>query len=209
METLPFFPLNVVVFPDEELPLHIFEPRYRQLINDCLSEGRSFGMPVYLEDRVQEFGTEIILQEVVNQYPDGRMDVLTKGGRIFRVDSFRKVMPGKEYAGGQVTWTGLKDDAQPTHIRKAYQAAQALFQVMGAEPKLHGNKARFSFMIAHHVGLALSQEYELLKMPSESERLEFLLGHIERMIPIMEDMERTRARIRMNGHFRQFESLDF
>src|SRR6056297_1865987 len=98
---LALFPLQVVVFPGERLPLHIFEERYKQLINDCEEEGSSFGIPVYFNNRL-DYGTEVALDKVVQSYTSGAKDILCKGMRVFRIADFEHELPGKLYAGGKV-----------------------------------------------------------------------------------------------------------
>ena len=80
---LPLFPLQTVFFPGETVPLHIFEDRYKQLIQDCLKEAMTFGIPVYI-DKSLAYGTEVQLKEVVNTYVDGSMDVVCVARQALR-----------------------------------------------------------------------------------------------------------------------------
>ena len=82
---LPVFPLSLVAFPGERLNLHIFEPRYKQLIQDCQDEGKTFGIPAYIDDHLNEFGTEMELTSIEKVYEDGSMDIKTRGVQVFRV----------------------------------------------------------------------------------------------------------------------------
>ncbi|MCU0326286.1 MAG: LON peptidase substrate-binding domain-containing protein [Spirosomaceae bacterium] len=82
---LPFFPLNLVAYPHEDLNLHIFEPRYRQLINECLETGQTFGIPPFINNRLLGYGTEMKVVELSKRYENGRMDIKTRGLRIFRI----------------------------------------------------------------------------------------------------------------------------
>jgi len=99
---LPLFPLNLVAFPLEDLNLHIFEQRYRDLINECLDEGKTFGIPVFLDGRMPGFGTEVKITKLSKKYEDGRMDVHTQGIRVFRILDFQNPVDMKLYAGGVV-----------------------------------------------------------------------------------------------------------
>ena len=109
---LPLFPLNLVVFPNEELNLHIFEPRYKQLINDCLREKTTFGIPSHVVNKI-EFGTEVEITEVAKTYEDGRMDIKTKGLRTFKVINFQNPWQNKDYAGGTVELLETVKDEDP------------------------------------------------------------------------------------------------
>ena len=84
-ERIPLFPLNVVLLPGAPLPLHIFEPRYRQMVKDCLEEKSEFGMLLAMPKGVARVGCTAEIVEVVKRYPDGRMDILTVGRAPFRV----------------------------------------------------------------------------------------------------------------------------
>ncbi|MCL4691877.1 MAG: peptidase, partial [Candidatus Hydrogenedentes bacterium] len=99
---LPLFPLQLVVFPGEKLKLHIFEPRYKQLVGECQGEGITFGIPAYLEGRVAEFGTEMRLLNIFRTYENGEKDVLVEGVAAFQLLRFQRAIPDKLYSGGDV-----------------------------------------------------------------------------------------------------------
>lgn len=206
---LPFFPLNTVVYPGEILNLHIFEPRYRQLVKDCETDSLNFGIPIHLDNRVQEIGTELQLLEVVKRYPDGQLDIRTQGIRPFRLTSFQNPWPNKLYAGGTVEWMEVGDTSSYTERLLLLQQVEELYKLMGLSLKLVPDEEFLSFKIGHKVGLSLRQEYALLSIENESGRITFLLDHLSRNIPVVREMERTKERIRMNGHFRNFDPLDF
>ena len=82
---IPIFPLSLVVYPGEDLNLHIFEPRYKQLINECYAENKPFGIPAVMKENVKEFGTLMEIKEIVNVDENGEMDIRTKGQKVFRI----------------------------------------------------------------------------------------------------------------------------
>ena len=96
MKLIPLFPLEIVVFPEEKLNLHIFEPRYRQLIKECEAEGLEFGIPYYQKDTVLTYGTTVTLEEIAKTYPDGRMDIRTRGKNPFIIRRFLQKFPKKK-----------------------------------------------------------------------------------------------------------------
>src|SRR5690554_2942126 len=102
MSFIPIFPLSIVVYPGEVLNLHIFEPRYIQLIGECLAEKRAFGIPVVLGDTVQELGMSMEITGVEKRYDSGKMDIRTRGMRVFRILEPVKEIPGKLYSGAIV-----------------------------------------------------------------------------------------------------------
>lgn len=205
---LPLFPLNLVAFPGEDLNLHIFEPRYRQLIGECLETGITFGIPTYLNSRLPGYGTEMKVTKLVQRYEDGRLDVKTKGLRVFRIVDFMREVPNKLYAGGEVMF--LDQPYQTTEVMPALlDKLKILFQLLQTAMSLDTSQPNFSYQIAHKIGLSIEQEYELLTLKSEAERQVYLIRHLEQAIPIVAEMERTKERIRLNGHFKNFDPLDF
>lgn len=203
---LPLFPLNLVAFPGEKLNLHIFEPRYRQLINECLDNETTFGIPAYVNNSLPGYGTEMQLTELVTRYDDGRLDVRTHGIRVFRLLDFENPAPGKLYAHGEVHFYPKPESAPPISpqlpdlVNKLYRLLKtdSPFDPASTQP--------YSYQVAHSIGLSLESEYELLTLENESERQDFLIGHLEAVLPVVENMERTKERIRMNGNFREFGS---
>src|SRR5215475_13399823 len=82
---IPIFPLGIVVYPGEELNLHIFEPRYKQLISECHVSGKDFGIPTIIEESVQDYGSLVTVIDITKLYDNGEMDIKTKGSRVFRI----------------------------------------------------------------------------------------------------------------------------
>ena len=110
---LALFPLNIVVFPGEDVNLHIFEPRYKALVHDCLNEERPFGIPSYVNSKI-EYGTQVHIVEISKTYEDGRMDIKTKADEIFLVKDFQNPWGDHEYAGGLIEFipTDETEDAE-------------------------------------------------------------------------------------------------
>ncbi len=204
------FPLNLVVFPRERLNLHIFEPRYRQLINECLEQGTTFGIPAHFNDQVQKYGTEMRITNLHQRYEDGQMDIETEGLEVFQIQTFENPVAGKLYAGGTVEILTIWGDPQSELVGELMTKVKELYKVLQNELKLRVTDYDYlSYELAHKVGLSMEQEYELLTITSEKDRQKFLLEHLKRAIPVMSEMERTKERIRMNGHFKHFDPLNF
>jgi Lon protease-like protein len=207
---IPMFPLNLVVYPRERLNLHIFEPRYRQLINECLNEGTTFGIPAYLSDQVQKHGTEMRVVNLHQRYEDGQMDIETEGIGIFKIREFENPVAGKLYAGATVEMLTIWGDPQSELVAELMTKVKELYKVLQNELKLRITDYDYlSYELAHKVGLSIGQEYELLTITSEKDRQKFLLEHLEKTIPILANVERTKERIRLNGHFKHFDPLNF
>ncbi len=209
METyLPLFPLNLVAFPGETLNLHIFEDRYKELIGDCLEQNAPFGLPAYVENQI-EYGTEVIVTKVVERYDDGRLDISTQATRAFRVVSFDNPTAGKLYAGGEVVFLENEYDADSHSRPEMIELIQELFSVISMVDRVEVADDIMSFDVAHKIGLSLDQKYALLQLERESERQMVIIQHLRSTIPVLREMEETKERIRMNGHFRKYDPLDF
>ncbi|WP_103070720.1 LON peptidase substrate-binding domain-containing protein [Aquimarina sediminis] len=205
---LPLFPLKTVVYPGERLPLHIFEKRYQQLINDCEKDGVLFGIPTYIDEKL-DYGTEIKLQKIAKRYPKGEKDIVCIGTRIFRIKKFYQQFPGKLYAAGDVEF--LKDDegSEEELQEELLRNIAILYIELTIDNPPIFSIPFVSYQVAHKIGLALHQEYHLLKLRNESERLSYLIKHLKVTIPIVREMNRAKAVIKMNGHFKNFDPLDF
>jgi ATP-dependent Lon protease len=211
MRLLPLFPLNLVVFPGEKLNLHIFEPRYRQLVEDCLTTGITFGIPPYLDDQVQPIGTEMRLVKVERAYPSGESDIRTQAVGRFRLVEMLRETPGKLYAAAQIE--DFPADQVPAdallHQRISVQVEQ-LYGALGLQKLFIELAPDYStFDIAHHLGLSTEQEYALLSLPTEPERQAFVLEHLEHILPVVLETERLKERVRQNGHFKHLTPPNF
>jgi hypothetical protein len=205
---LPFFPLQTVFFPGETVPLHIFEDRYKELINDCRKDAITFGIPVYINDRIV-YGTEVQLVEVVTTYENGSMDVTCVGRQIFQVMTFENEMEGKLYAGGEVKFLESINDGDIQAKEAVLDRIQELYDLMGVHfEKIPADKFN-PYMLAHKMGLSFEQEYELMQLIKESDRLAYIRRHLDQTIKVLKEVDRTKELIDMNGHFRNFDPLDF
>ncbi len=207
---LPLFPLNLVVFPGEKLNLHIFEPRYRQLVRDCLEQDLTFGIPPFLDEALSEIGTEVKLLSVEKSYANGELDIRTKGVGVFRLRQLYRQAPGKLYAAGQVDDVAQDELADPVlHGIIAGQVRQ-LYEALGLRKLLLELAPDYRIWdIAHHVGFSTEQEFQLLATTSEQERQEMVREHLETILPVVLETERLKERARLNGHFKNLTPPNF
>lgn len=181
---LPLFPLEVVAFPGQELPLYIFEARYRELLGECRDEGITFGMPPYVNGRVMQLGTELELVSILKTYGGGEMDVLVKGLRVFRLETLIARVPGKLYPGGEVL--NAPEDfatvaAASNRLRARYERFHRLVESGAKLPADLGES--LSYTIAPTAGLSFAQQIELLSIRNEVGRQKFLLEYFDAAIP--------------------------
>lgn len=206
---IPIFPLGIVAFPGEQVNLHIFEPRYRQMINECQDENAfNFAVVAVFDGKLQGIGTELEIEEIVKRYEGGEMDIRTRGMRKVEVQQFDKIAPGKKYPGGEVTFEEVTDyEGDPVAQQKLFDYFNRLHQALGTEKTFYQSADEFtSFDIGHQVGLSIEQEYELLQINAETDRQEFLIQHLEQILPYVRQTKDLEERIKLNGHFRSISS---
>jgi ATP-dependent Lon protease len=200
-ERIPLFPLNVVVLPGAELPLHIFEPRYREMVKTCLEEKSEFGMLLSLPNGVARFGCTAEIKAVVQRYEDGRMDILTVGRTPFRVLELFHENPLLE---GQVDY--LEDRETPANPRiqrellELFEACHTLIyddypkNLQGAPPE------ELSYLVAGTLPMELLWKQQILELRSEADRQERLVAYLRVWAPHLQKTEVLRQRAGGNGH---------
>ena len=205
---LPMFPLPSVFFPGEIVALHIFEERYKQLIRDAREMAINFGVPAYIDGEIA-YGTELELKEIIKTYDTGEMDIVCIGRRTFKVNTFQKVMDGKLYAAGQVEYLPYYDDSVRTLEENVLGLIIELYGLMDVSI-LGLTVENFDiYQLIHKIGLSLAQEYKLLKMNYKSERLLFIKAHLTNTIQVLKQVNQSKEMIGMNGHFKNFDPIDF
>lgn len=207
---LPLFPLGIVVFPGEKLNLHVFEPRYKQLVLECVAQEKTFGIPAFIQNGVGVYGTEMKILNIEKKYENGEMDIRTKGLKVFKILQFDKMAPGRLYAGGEVEDVEYKEDEDIVTKLKIVEHLKVLYESLGINKLFQDLPENFkSFDVGHHLGLTLEQEYALLQLQHESERQEAILLHLQHMLPVVKETERLKDRVRLNGHFKHLLPPDF
>ena len=199
MQLLPLFPLRVVVFPRTMLPLHIFEERYKELIGEAIQGTSEFGIVLAKEDGIVNAGCTVVVEKVLKNYADGRMDILARGVRRFEILGLNE---DKSYLRGEVEFF---DDDEPGPGPADLQE-KALVQYRGiletgelreSEPVL--SDPQLSFQLAQAV-----QDMDflslLLRNRSEPQRLKQLADYLARLAPKLREASRMRKLAPLNGH---------
>ncbi len=204
---IPIFPLGIVVFPGEQVNLHIFEPRYKQLITECYTENRPFGIPAVVGDKVQDYGTLVRVVDIKQVYDDGKMDIVTRGEEVFRMLELIKTIPEKLYSGAIVTYPENDTRSASRQMSQIVASVYELHRLLKIQKKFSKpDEELISYDVAHHAGLTLEQELELLQLMREDQRQEYLKRHLQSVIPIINEMESLKERVKLNGHFRELKS---
>jgi uncharacterized protein len=207
---IPIFPLSIVVYPGESLNLHIFEPRYKQLINECYAQKKLFGIPAVIESRLQDFGTLIRISEITTVHDNGEMDIKTSGEKVFRILEVIKEVPEKLYSGAIVTYPDNKEIGNPEMMRKLMNSIRELHRMLNVQKDFDKKDEELKvYDVAHHIGLSLEEEYEILNLFDERQRQEYLKRHLAKVIPMVGKMEQLKEKIKLNGHFKNLEGFKF
>ncbi len=206
---VPIFPLEIVVYPGEQLNLHIFEERYKQLVMECVAEKKPFGIPAVIKNSVAEMGTLVQITEVAAVHDDGKIDIRTKGVSVFRILEIIKTVPDKLYSGAIVDYPDNNFTSQlklkqrvVSGIRELHKLLKVNKDFKKPDDELH------SYDIAHHAGLSLEEEYELLGLMREDQRLEYLKRHLKKVLPAILGAELLKERVQLNGHFKELKGFD-
>ena len=207
---IPIFPLGIVVYPDENVNLHIFEPRYKQLIKECSENKKSFGIPAVIENRLQERGTLVSVSEVSKVYDNGEMDIKTKGEKVFRLLEVIKEVPDKLYSGAIVNYPDNKEQGDIELMRRVMNGIRELHKLLNVSKDFNKPDEELkTYEVAHHVGLTLQEEYELLGLLDELQRQEYLKRHLTKVLPLVVEMEGLKEKIKQNGHFKNLSGFQF
>jgi hypothetical protein len=206
---IPIFPLGIVVYPGEELNLHIFEPRYKELIKDCKAGNKPFGIPTVINNKVNEVGTLVQLAEISKEYDNGEMDIKTKGIKVFRILEVIKEVPDKLYSGAIVNYPANEEKGSRTLMQGVIKAIRELHGVLKVTKDFKkDDEELWSYDVAHHAGLSLEEEYEFLQLMHELQREEYLKQHMLKVLPVLSEMETLKKRIQLNGHFKNLHGFD-
>jgi Lon protease-like protein len=196
---LPLFPLDVVLFPGTPLPLHIFEPRYKEMIGECLAERRNFGVVRAVGEDLADVGCTAEIITVVKEYPDGRLDLVTEGRMRFEV-----VRVNEERSFLQAEVLMISDEpgtAAPEDSSRAIQLHSELLGIAGATQDLSAaDPSVLSFYLAGSLPIDLDFKQRLLALRSEPERLLLLISYLETIIPNLRRAATARERAGGNGH---------
>ena len=206
---IPIFPLGIVIYPGEQLNLHIFEPRYKQLVNESFTTKKSFGIPAVINDKINEMGTLVQVTEISQVYDDGKMDIKTEGLQVFRMLEMINELPDKLYSGAIVNYPDNVEKGNRKLMNGIVKGIKELHKLLKIEKQfLKPDEELWSYDVAHHAGMSLTEEYELLELLHETQRQEYLKRHLTKVIPVLAEMEMLKEKVKLNGHFKNLKGLN-
>ena len=205
-DRLPLFPLGLVLLPGEPVPLHIFEPRYREMVRVCLDGERPFGIVYASESRLAGVGTAARIERVVQRYDDGRLDIVAVGESRFEIVEIHRDLSYLSADVRDVADTGGDDRAArqsaiARHLKLLEMAGEA------PDPQRYQTEAPMSFVIGRNAGLDLDDKQGLLEMTTEAERVRALSEHLGALLVRLERSRELRDRARGDGLAEGFPEL--
>jgi Lon protease-like protein len=195
---LGLFPLGIVLLPREQLPLHIFEDRYQELIGECLADGSEFGLVYADDDGLREIGTRAAVTEVLDRFDDGRMNIVVEGRERFRLVELTE---GRSFHTGRVEpIADVGDQADQADATRALELFHRLVELTGAEvPEPALDVAQLSFELAGRFDFAPELKQRLLSLTSERRRMQFLAELLEGAAKTLERERAVAERAQGNG----------
>jgi Lon protease-like protein len=181
MERIPIFPLSAVVFPSETFNLHIFEPRYKQLLQDAEREGISFGIP-YLDNKTPgNYGSEVRLHKILNRYPGGELDITVEGIGVFEIQSYEDSIDGKLYSEGLV-----KKRKEPLPFEQSSNLALLLNEYLSLGKNSDGIQPTEPLLSSYEAAILLgmhpAKKYRLIQIETEQKRQTWLNNELKLLI---------------------------
>jgi uncharacterized protein len=176
IEILPYFPLSVFLFPGEDMPLHIFEPRYTQLIDEARTQGITFAIPFVIDQEIQEFGCEVRLKNMVAEKEDGNMVIVVESIAIVEISSYNKQINGKLYAGGKIRRLPCDDPVVSKELIDLIVSYRMQFDREFLNTFDPSKISRKDVIIA--LNLSSDEKFKFICMPDAEQREGFLAGQL-------------------------------
>jgi Lon protease-like protein len=197
----PLFPLGIVALPHEVVPLHVFEERYRTMIGECLERDSEFGIVWLAEDGLRTVGCACEITEVLERMDDGRMNILTRGTRPFRVVEQQDDLP---YPAAHAEFLLDEEEEPDLEVGAAARAAygELVRQATDREPGEDELEALDAYAMAATVDFGLDAKQGLLDLRSENARLRLVLRLFRAAAKRLDFIERAQSRARSNGKVR-------
>ncbi len=205
---IPLFPLSVVLFPQSQIPLQIFEERYKKLISDCVANGTTFGINFIEENKLHSIGCTARVAEVTKRYPDGKMDIVTEGIKRYQIVTVDDPGTQDELLHANVTYLEDKpEDRDVTLANETIKLFNDLCEIAyrgtidTLDTTIWSSIEKYpSFIIAQKSGLEPDQRQALLGITSENERLSIINNFLSQLLPRVRELEKINDLVRNDGY---------
>lgn len=204
---LGYFPLQLVIFPYETLRLHIFEPRYIQLIKDHKDGSTSFCLPTVIDGQLMSVGGLVRVKQITKTHDDGKMDIIVESTGLCKLLDYQAEFSDKLYAGGEVKTLTL--DLDGGYVLKSMFKEKILKLYETTDTPLKRpftDEPWTSLDYGHLLGFSLEQEYTFLTIPKENDRLRYGILYIEELLVRVNQMKTIKNEASLNGEYRSFPS---
>ncbi len=203
---LPLFPLQVVLFPGSILPLHIFEERYKELINECHASGNPFGINLTRNETLSPVGCTARVTAIRTRYDDGKMDIVVLGGKRYQL--LEVVESPKQYKIGRVEVKSESEDVvDPGLVQRTIALHNTVIKMVYNDERMFveydPESATHSFALVLKAGLELDERQQLMELDSETDRLEMLERYFNGIIPKLELVQEVDRIIKSDGYLTQ------
>lgn len=210
MTTIPIFPLQLVVFETEKIHLHIFESRYKRLIQDCLDDNREFGIAIVKEQKILDIGTIVNISKIVERYDNGDLDIICVGKQRFSILETYPTKNEKSYSWAEVDLHQYTHNEDKELSLRLVDLIKIMLEAMqekndgwfnNHDRELENNFDFYNW--CHKIGLTQVQEIELHQLSTFASRQALAIEYLKNFIEYLEIGNAMREKIKLNGHFKR------
>ncbi len=200
VNNFPLFPIGIIVLPGEIQPLHIFEPRYKQLIRDVEETKGSFGIPYIIDGKLCQFGSSVVLHKILAVSPTGEMDILVKGVNIFSIESMENQLSDKLYGGGTVKILNEINTTPSNDLISKFEAYQTQLARINKMETVPSNLPKNPLILdlAGQMPLDADEKYNFIRLDCQSKREQFLINKLDFLLLINKKLEEVGYRFYLN-----------
>ena len=194
--TLPMFPLNTVIIPDEVRVLHVFEERYQELVSDCMTNQANFGIPYIKSGQLSEYGVEVSITKILQQHPDGEMDIEIKGIKPFKILKYTKVLKPKLYGAANIE--EYEEDIISNRYKLFRSFKKFIKQAKNKEIPVENLTNVSVYKVAHLLDLTNEEKLQLIAFETLKEKEDFLIAKIKLYTHALKLEKELRNNFRLN-----------
>lgn len=200
VNNFPLFPIGIIVLPGEIQPLHIFEPRYKQLIRDVEETKGAFGIPYIIDGKLCQFGSSVVLHKILAVSPTGEMDILVKGVNIFSIESMENQLSDKLYGGGTVKILNEINTTPSNDLISKFEAYQTQLARINKMETVPSNLPTNPLILdlAGQMPLDADEKYNFIRLDCQSKREQFLINKLDFLLLINKKLEEVGYRFYLN-----------
>ncbi|HKB85414.1 MAG TPA: LON peptidase substrate-binding domain-containing protein [Ignavibacteriaceae bacterium] len=204
LKKIPIFALNIVVFPSSKYPLHIFEERYKKMINKCLHEHTGFGIVTRIDNELSKIGSYVEIEDILKKFDNGEMDISVAGKGRFFIDNVYS-NPDNYLVAEVSEYEDLTSEVNPSLLSELQSSFERLiektnFQLEDAFWRNYEGTGLKSFKLAEKSGLSLKQQQSLLTFRDEKERVNYLIEHYENLEKQISESSTVRSIVMSDGY---------